>query len=107
MFGFIDKGGFGEKKVTQYCWLFSPTQMIYWPVRAAVKDKDTREWQHNGKRGGKKERERESDQVMRKNKSEDHAAESGHWFSQSLPEPAFSLDDEQLEIIKKRKNIGK
>lgn len=61
MFGFIDKGGFGEKKVTQYCWLFSPTQMIYWPVRAAVKDKDTREWQHNGKRGGKKERERESD----------------------------------------------
>lgn len=40
--------------VTQYCWLLSPTQMIYWPERTGMKDRDTREWQNKRKWGGKR-----------------------------------------------------
>lgn len=32
-------------EVTQYRWLLSPTQMIYWPDRTEMEDTDTREWQ--------------------------------------------------------------
>lgn len=75
------------KEVTQYCWLLSPTQMIYWPERTGMKDRDAREWQSERKWVAKGKGKWIG--LSNGKASEDHASESGHWFGESLLEPAF------------------